>query len=147
MNFNILLQLTFVIALVAVGGTSCTKVSILLFYRRLVDGMFSRRLKWSLWGAILFVVLYTVIFTAYTLALCTPIRSFWEALDPTYRGAHKCISPRGIQVSAIVISAMSVMTDFVAVTLPAVLLFTKTQIIFSRSQRIALFVIFCFGYL
>jgi hypothetical protein len=147
MNVNIPRQLTFVISLVAVGGTSFTKVSILLFYRRLVDGVFSRRLKWSLWGGILFVALYTLTFTAYTLALCTPVQSSWKALDPTYHGEHKCIPVRGIQVGGIIISAMSVITDFVTVTLPAVLLFTRTQIKFSRSQRVALIVIFCFGYL
>jgi hypothetical protein len=136
-----------VISLIAVTGTSCTKVSILLFYRRLVDGVFSRRLKWSLWSAILFVVLYNIGFIAFSLAECTPVQSSWKALEPTYHGAHKCVSPQAVQLSAIIISAISVITDFVTVTLPAVLLFTMTKIKFSRRQHIALIIIFFFGYL
>jgi len=147
MNCNTLKQLDFVISFIAVTGTSCTKVSILLFYRRLVDGVFSRRLKWSVWSAILFVVLYNVAFIAFSLAECTPVQSSWKALEPTYHGAHKCVSPRAVEVSAIAISAISVITDLTTVTLPAVLLFTMTKIRFSRRQRIALIVIFCFGYL
>jgi hypothetical protein len=54
---------------------------------------------------------------------------------------------RGIEVGGIVISSMSVMTDFVTVTLPAVLLFTRTQIRFTPKQQVALIVIFCLEYL
>lgn len=135
------------ISFIALSGTSLTKVSILLFYRRLVDGVFSRRLKWSIWSAILFVVLFTIGFMAFTLAECTPVQSSWEALDPAYHEAHKCISPRHIQVISIIFCALSIVTDFVTVTLPAFLLFAKTQINFTRSQRIALVVIFFLGYL
>jgi hypothetical protein len=140
-------QFNFIISFVGLGGTSLTKVSILLFYRRLVDGVFSRRLKWSVWAAILFVVLFTVSFMAFTLAECSPVRSSWEALDPTYHGGHKCISSRNIQIISIFFCALSIMTDFVTVTLPAYLLFAKTQINFTRSQRIALIAIFFLGYL
>jgi hypothetical protein len=93
------------------------------------------------------VVVFTVAFMAFTLVECTPVQSSWEAIDISYHGPHKCMSPRRIQVISIIFCALSIVTDFVTVTLPAYLLFAKTQIRFTRSQRIALIVIFFLGYL
>lgn len=43
-------------------STCCTKISILLFYRRLVEGTYSRRWRWATIGGIIFLVIYCAAF-------------------------------------------------------------------------------------
>jgi hypothetical protein len=71
-------QLSFLIF----GG--CTKVSILFFYRRLVEGTYSKRWTWLVWVAISFTVAYTIAFCIMLLVNCSPTEAYWRAFDIPY---------------------------------------------------------------
>jgi hypothetical protein len=120
---------------------SFTKISILLFYRRLVAGTYSIRYKWLIWFAIAFTVSYTVVFGVILLVNCTPIEAYWMAFDFVYAltADYTCMETRAINTIA---GVCAVLGDCYAVALPCVLTW-KLQM--PRRQKIALNVIFCLG--
>ena len=63
-------ELAFIIA------TCCNKVSILLFYRRLTHGTFSRRWKLATMGAIGFTLCYMLAFVLVLVFNCSPTESY-----------------------------------------------------------------------
>jgi hypothetical protein len=117
-----------------------------MFYRRLVSGTYSQKFKWAIWCAIGFVVAYTVTFFAVICATCSPIEANWRQYDDNWITKHtyKC-APRNISVKvAELVGALSVVTDFYSVMLPAALIM---QIRINRNQRYGLFFIFGVGFL
>jgi len=124
-------------------STSFTKVSVLLFYRRLVKNTFSRPLILAIWVAIGFVVVYSIVFLTFLLTSCYPLVATWKKLDPNYKHPYHCQSP-DLSVTTVRISgALMVFTDFYSVTLPAVLVFRLRM---GWRQRFALIIIFGIGY-
>lgn len=122
------------------GG--CTKVSILLFYRRLVSGTYSTRYKWLIWCAIGFTIAYTFTFCVVLLANCTPTRAYWMAFDFKYALTenYQCMDTSVINAMAGVCAALS---DIYAVALPCILTWQLKSV--PRRQKIALFGIFSLG--
>jgi hypothetical protein len=116
---------------------------VLLFYRRLVKGTFSRRLRSAIWAAIIFVILYTIVFVVCLLTVCFPLDSIWNQFDPTYTKKYHCVSLNAQILPARISGGMMVFTDFYSVTLPAILVF---RLSLSQRQRIALVCIFGMGY-
>jgi hypothetical protein len=125
-------------------STSFTKISVLLFYRRLVQNTFSWQLKLAIWAAISFVVVYTLIFVIFLLTDCHPLDALWSQLNPAYTEKYHCVSLNTQILQGRISGAFMVFTDFYSVTLPAVLIFRLSM---TRRQRIALVVIFGVGYL
>jgi len=132
------------ISLLFLLSTSFTKVSVLLFYRRLVKDAFSTRLRLATWAAIGFVVLYTTIFTIFLLTECHPLDAQWNSLDATYTKKYHCTPMNAQILQGRISGGFMVFTDFYSVTLPAILVFKVTL---TQRQRIALIVIFGLGYL
>jgi len=64
-------------------STCCSKVSILLFYRRLTKGTFSRRWKYATIGAIIFVVFYCIAFVLVLVLNCRPTEAYWKSYSYT----------------------------------------------------------------
>lgn len=122
------------------GG--CTKVSILLFYRRLVGGTYSRRYKWLIWFAIAFTIAYTVAFCIILLVNCTPTEAYWMAFDFKYAltADYTCMDTSVINTMAGVCAAIS---DVYAVALPCILTWQLSSV--PKRQKIALFGIFSLG--
>jgi hypothetical protein len=137
-------QYSFVIAVLFLFSTGFTKVSVLLFYRRLVAGTYSKRFKWALWTGIGFIVVYSFILFILLCVTCNPLEAQWLRLDFTYRGKYKCASPEQSQHISQFGGALSVITDFYSVVLPAMLLF---KIKISKRQKIGLMFIFGLGFL
>ena len=52
-----------------------TKVAICLFLMRIVD---SRKVRTFVWGLIGFMVLFTLISIAFFLAVCRPLKAYWD---------------------------------------------------------------------
>jgi hypothetical protein len=59
--------------------TSLTKISILLFYRRLSSGTVTPTFHWMLRGAIAFIVL----------TFCRPLNAFWNQVDFEWNITHQ----------------------------------------------------------
>jgi hypothetical protein len=122
------------------GG--CTKVSILLFYRRLVNGTYSARYKWLIWFAIAFTVAYSFTFCVVLLANCTPTKAYWMAFDFKYALTqdYQCMDTSVINAMAGVCAAIS---DVYSVALPCILTWQLNSV--PKAQKIALFGIFSLG--
>jgi hypothetical protein len=122
-------------------STATTKISILLFYRRLSSGTVSNGFLYSVYAAIAFVAVYYFIFMINLFVGCQPIEAFWLQANPSWQGKYECINEAANLIAAAVIS---VIQDFLACGMPMVL-FWKLRIPFR--QKIALAAIFGVGFL
>jgi hypothetical protein len=124
-----------------------TKLSVLLFYRRLVAGTASFRFKVAIWAAMIFVTLYTVIFSGILFLNCTPFSGIWQQYDVIWLAIPgntvHCL-PIQKQFDLVTVAAVfSVFTDWYSVMLPAVLLL---RIRMNVKQKYGLMFIFGLGY-
>jgi len=102
-------------------GTTCTKVSVLLFYRRLIAGTISNKLRWAIWSGIGFVIVYSTALFIYFCKVCTPIEAAWMSWDPTYQKPYRCILPVAMHPVAVTAGACSVIQDVYSIVLPFML--------------------------
>ncbi len=127
-------------------STGCTKVSILLFYRRVLWRSYSvvfHRTNLLL----LFSVIATTIACYFSLVFsCTPVEAYWknrtfiEPLEPTPTD-YKC---RGEPVTMLIPSIISVITDFLVTIFP---LFFISRLQLPPRQKWVLMFIFALGFL
>jgi hypothetical protein len=125
----------------------CTKLSVLLFYKRLVKGTYSVQFKWAVWMGMVFAVVGTIVPWVLLMTSCKPFEAIWMQWDLTYvyTNAYK-FHCRKIAVMVAVgrlCGILSVLTDFYSLLLPTILLFRLQM---SRRQRWALMCIFGVGY-
>ena len=122
-------------------STCSTKVSVLLFYRRLVQGTFSKRWKWSTIAAIIFTVCYCVAFTLVLVFNCRPTEAYWKALSLTWNKDYQCTNTKMLNP---VSGVLSVVSDLYSVILPiGMLRHFETD----RRKKIALNAVFALGLL
>jgi hypothetical protein len=123
------------------GG--CTKVSILFFYRRLVEGTYSKRWTWLVWVAISFTIAYTIAFCIMLLVNCSPTEAYWRAFDISYAltKSYTCLDTSAINAITGVCAAVS---DVYAVALPCIITWHYA---IPRRQKVALNVIFSLGFI
>ncbi|USW55931.1 hypothetical protein Slin15195_G092500 [Septoria linicola] len=124
-----------------VAATVCTKLSVLLFHRRMIKETVDPRWLWALRAAFAFTSCYGVgVILAYMLT-CRPLNALWLAYDPTYTGEYSCASGTNI---AVVAGVLSVVSDIIAVLLPCLML-NHYNLNISRKQSIVLNATFCLG--
>jgi len=130
-----------------IASTSLTKISILLFYRRLADGTISRTFRFAVLTSIAFVAAYMVIFIVTPLVGCRPINAFWDSVTIAWLETHVdgvdwvCFNEGANDLAA---SVVSMIQDFLACGMPLAL-FWKLQM--PRRQKIVLTAIFGVGFL
>ncbi|TID18911.1 hypothetical protein E2P81_ATG05887 [Venturia nashicola] len=137
----------FIIESLFLWSTCLTKVSVLMFYRRLVQGTYSRKFKLALWAAIAFVIAYTVAFFVLIFTTCRPFVALWQQYNPDWLAKNPnfvCAAPLLETQLSELAGGLSVITDFYSVMLPAVLVF---NIQITRRQKYGLCFIFGMGYL
>jgi hypothetical protein len=128
-------------------STSLTKISILLFYRRMASGSISPFFHWAVRIAMASVVLYAITFEMTLFLGCHPIDSFWNQVDLIWGTTHiegvdyHCFSE---PANALAASGISIVQDFMACGLPVVL-FWKLNLPFR--QKAALAAVFGVGFL
>jgi hypothetical protein len=126
-------------------STSTTKISILLFYRRLAEGSISTGFLYTVYAAIAYVVVYFVVFWINLFVGCRPFYAFWMQVDLVWNannaGKYHCFDELK---NLIIAAAISVSQDFIACGLPMIL-FWKLKV--PRRQKIALGAIFGVGFL
>jgi hypothetical protein len=127
-----------------VFSTGLTKVSILLFYRRLVSGSVSRTFVWALFASIFSVVVYMITFEITLIFGCRPVDAYWNEIDPTWRtlnvGKYVCLDEVKALYAANIIS---ILQDFLTFLMP-LLLFTTLRL--PIRQKIVLGCIFGVGF-
>lgn len=138
-------QITMALEATYLTSTACTKISILLFYRRLGVGTVTNRFLYSVYAAIAFVLAYYITFTVNLFVGCRPINAFWNQADLVWLaendGKYSCFDEATNMIAAAVIS---VLQDFIACFMPTIL-FWKLRI--RRQQKFALCAIFGVGFL
>jgi hypothetical protein len=126
-------------------STVTTKISILLFYRRLVPETVSRGFRWSVYGAISFVLAYFVTWEILLFTRYRPLYADWMLGNPFWWAEHKdevhYINEGVVIASSAIVSAVQ---DFIVCGMP-MMVFWKMTI--PRRQRIALGAIFAVGFL
>ncbi|OCL10226.1 hypothetical protein AOQ84DRAFT_3271 [Glonium stellatum] len=122
-------------------STCLTKVSVLLFYRRLNAESYSRTWKRITYTAITFTAVYLFAFLLDLVLICSPTDAYWESFDLNYKSNYHCSSEH---VTNPLVGAFGVITDFYTVLLPA-LWFWRIQM--PKRQKIGLYIIFAFGFL
>lgn len=121
------------------GG--CTKISVLLFYRRLVDCSYDKRWKWAVIASIIFTGAWTVAFMLCLILNCNPTEAYWKAFDPTWAHDYSCVDTTFINLLA---GIFAIISDFYSVILPCLI---TRSITLPANQKLALNIIFCMGLL
>ncbi|EXJ80672.1 hypothetical protein A1O3_06956 [Capronia epimyces CBS 606.96] len=122
-------------------GNACTKVSILLVYRKISSGSHSLWFIKLIWTAIAFTVAYSVGLVLELFLICRPLTSYWRSYNPAYTGTYRC----GNELAPIVFSAAaSVFSDVYSSVLPMLL---TRKLNLSGRQRLSLYVLFSAGLL
>jgi hypothetical protein len=126
-------------------STCTTKVSILLFYRRLVSGTVSVRFLYCVYAAIAYVAIYFGIWFFALFGICRPLSTYWKEADWGWYQENQatvhCLPESRMLIACAVISASQ---DFIACGLPTILLW-KLQM--PRRTKIALCCVFAVGFL
>ncbi|KAB8737498.1 hypothetical protein FH972_026457 [Carpinus fangiana] len=135
-------KITFANELLYLFASVGIKLSVLLFYRRLADGILPKAFIWAIYGIAAFVLAYFVTTVISLFFTCQPLEGFWLRILPQWRQAHPgaCIS-EGAAVLAI--SSISALQDFLVALLPT-LLFARLPM--PRKQKIALGAVFGFSF-
>ena len=142
---NVHLQITMALEALYMVSTVTTKISILLFYRRLAVGSVTNTFIRCVHTAIAFVIVYFIVFTTTLYLGCRPFNAYWMQVDPhwltEHRGKYKCINEA---TSLTAVTVVSVVQDFIAVGMPMTL-FWQTRL--PKRQKIMLGLIFGLGFL
>lgn len=124
-----------------------TKLSVLLFYKRLVKGTYSNQFKWAVWIGMAFAIVATLVPWILLMTSCTPFEAIWMQWDLTYiyENAYKfhCRKIHLMVEIGRLCGILSVLTDLYSLMLPTILLFRLQM---NRRQRWALMCIFGVGY-
>ncbi len=122
-------------------GNACTKISILLFYRRLTLGLPRFWFLYLIWAAIAFTVCYTIGLLVELFVICRPLTSYWESYSPTYGKDFTCANEH---VAFLFSAAASVTSDIYASVLPMLLVRTLNM---TCRQRLSMYALFSAGLL
>lgn len=122
-------------------GNACTKISILLVYRKISSGSHNYWFIRLTWAAIAFTIIYTFSLGLELLLICRPLNSYWKSYNPAYKEKFSC----GDEHIPIVFSAAaSVSSDIYSSILP-MLLTSKLKL--TSKQRLSLYALFSAGLL
>jgi len=77
-------------------ATGCTKVSVLLFYRRLVEGTYSRTWKYATIAAIIFTTAYCVAFFFVLIFNCSPTDAYWRSYSESKSRENMAVWLQGL---------------------------------------------------
>lgn len=102
----------------------CTKVSVLFFYRRLVEGTYSKRWTWLVWVAVSFTIAYTFAVCVALLFKCSPTDAYWKAFDVEYNHKHHdtCANPTSTASINAISGVGAIFSDAYAVALPCIIM-------------------------
>jgi hypothetical protein len=121
-------------------GTTCTKISILLFYRRLTAGALPKTFLYVIYAIIAFITTYAIAFGFVLLVGCRPLDAYWYSALPTYTEEYSCYNEGAAAPAA---SIISVITDIIVVSLPC---YVVLGMMMPIRQKLTLFVIFGVGF-
>ncbi|PPJ54996.1 hypothetical protein CBER1_05626 [Cercospora berteroae] len=121
---------------------SCfTKVSVLMFYRRLVDHTVSKYWIWTVICAISFTISYSLAFVLVLIFNCSPTEAYWKAFSPSWTTQYTCVDTTIVNLLA---GIMSIISDLYSVILPCLM---TRHLLLPKVQKLGLFFVFSLGLL
>ncbi|KAK3636625.1 hypothetical protein LTR56_014098 [Elasticomyces elasticus] len=118
---------------------ACTKIAVLLFYRRLVKDTFDSRWRIAVFAGIGFIATYTVAIILVVILRCSPVDAAWTQYAPGHEGGWECVDTTVVNFLA---GVFAILSDLYAVILP--MLMTRHFDLPSR-QKWALNILFALG--
>lgn len=124
-------------------STSCSKLSILILYRRVISGVVNYTFIGLVNCAIALLVLYAVVFTFLMVFQCRPASAFWlqYSFPQPYTDKFSCIDASIVPLAN---ACVSVVTDFMAAILP---MFLFRQLHIPKREKLGLGIVFGVGFL
>ncbi|KAK5114263.1 hypothetical protein LTR62_002514 [Meristemomyces frigidus] len=138
-KFEDMAKLLFIAELNFLVCQGCTKISVLLFYRRLVKDTYAKIWKWAVIGAITFTALWTLAFILVLVFNCNPTEAYWKAFEPTYTRAYTCVDTTIVNV---LVGCFAIVADLYSVALPCVM---TRRFELPGAQKLALNALFSIG--
>lgn len=124
-------------------STSCVKASILLLYKRVIQGTVNPKFMIIVKSAIAVILGYFITFFFLMIFQCWPVASYWKQFsypDP-YTEEFKCLFEGAVPMANAIVS---VVTDFLTALLP-ICLFVQVQL--PIRQKISLGILFGIGFM
>ncbi|KEF61949.1 uncharacterized protein A1O9_03521 [Exophiala aquamarina CBS 119918] len=125
-----------------ITASTFTKISVLLFYRRL-SVKFSKAFLIATWVGIVYNVVYMLAFFMTLLLICDPVYAYWQSFDPVWATTHefRC-NTEGLSLPAS--AGLSVLGDLYSTLIPVFLIYNLDL---PRRQKLALYSLFALGFL
>ena len=124
-------------------ASTCVKISVLLFYKRL-SAPFTKAFLIATWVGIIYNILYTLAFGLVLILMCTPVEAYWNQFDVSWiQEGHK-FKCGNENISLPISGAFSVIGDFYTTLLPLMLVY---NISLPPRQKKALYALFGVGFL
>ena len=124
-------KITWINAIVSLCSVCCTKISILLLYRRILAPSYKSVWNFAIWAAIGVTSAYFVAGVLALCFICDPLRAYWMSFSSTWDGTQHCADGRWMNYFNGIVSVVS---DFYAVALPLAVL-EHTELHISWKQR------------
>jgi len=124
-----------------ITSTCLTKVSILLFHRRLMTRTYSHKLMWAIQAAIIFTTLFWMSAVLFLWLQCTPLDAAWKSVDISYPETYQCARR---DITDPLVGALSVVSDAYTLVLPELLI---RELKMSHKQKVVLYAVFGSGLL
>jgi hypothetical protein len=116
-----------------------TKISVLLFFRRLIDRSHSPWISKAIWGAIAFTVAYFFAFFFFLVFACDPVNAAWRSLNITWTGKYQCADRHIVDPLN---GVFSVFSDIYSLIIPILIVSRLTM---PSNRKVLLHGIFCCG--
>lgn len=87
---NVCTQVTWLSQYCVIIGSSSTKISILLFYRRLAANSYTKSFLWAVRLGILYNALYCFGFMLYIVVECRPLVAYWQKFSTQWNEKFTC---------------------------------------------------------
>ncbi|KAK0895909.1 hypothetical protein LTR91_021684 [Friedmanniomyces endolithicus] len=120
---------------------ACIKISVLLFYRRLVKDTYDPRWRSAVIAAIAFTAAYSIAFLFTLIFNCNPTEAYWKSFDVMYAKSYTCVDTTFVNLLA---GIFAIISDVYAVVLPCLM---TRHFDLATGQKVALNIIFSLGLL
>jgi hypothetical protein len=131
--------LAFVLEQLFLGSLTFTKISVLLFFRRLIDRSYSKWISRAIWIAIAFTIAYWLAFSLFLVFACNPVEASWKSLNLKWNVPYHCVDRDVVDP---LVGALSVFSDIYAMAIP---IYIVSKLKMQTSRKVVLYIVFCCG--
>jgi hypothetical protein len=118
-----------------------TKISVLLFFRRLIDHSSSSHITIAVWAAIAFTIAYYFAFALFLVFACHPVKASWKSLNIAWglRNKYQCVDRRYVDP---LVGVLSVFSDLYSMAIPV---YIVSKLKMEKKKKLVLYGVFCCG--